>query len=61
MSRITEHCNLIGDQDSCAMHEPTLTISTDPLPLCRVGLGTRLVQMRPIPQDEVLLDGQECM
>ena len=40
---MTEYCNLIGLQDSCAVHKPMLTLSPDSLPLCRVGLGTRLL------------------
>ena len=30
---VTEYCNLIGAQDSCAMHKPMLTLFPDPLSL----------------------------
>ena len=29
---VTEYCNLIGAQDSCAVHKPMLTVFPDPLP-----------------------------
>ena len=30
---VTEYCNLIGAQDSCALHKPMLTLFPDPLSL----------------------------
>ena len=42
---VTEYCNLIGAQDSCAVHKPMLTLFPDPLSL-QSGSGNETSLLR---------------